>query len=114
MSLRPANKREKVRLLAPLSLFEDCTQKELAKVADISVEGSFAPDAVLTREGQEGGLLYVVIDGEAVVSRRGRRIGTLGPGEVIGELSLIDGGPRSAEVRAIMAQARCASKRLMR
>lgn len=97
---RRTTKQEKVDILARLPLFERCTKRELDKVARISVEGVHSEGAHLTREGQAGGLLFVVIEGTADVIRKGRRIGRIGPGEVIGELSLIDGQPRSAEVRA--------------
>ena len=94
-------KRDKIDLLSRLPLFETCSQRELSQVANISVEARRPAGAILTREGQVGGLLFVIIDGEAEVIRDGKVIGPLGPGDVVGELSLIDGQVRSASVRAI-------------
>ncbi len=84
-----------------MALFESCTKRELEDVATVTVETTLRPGSILTHQGQVGGLVFLIIDGEAEVSSRGARIGTLGPGDVAGELSLIDGQPRSAEVRAL-------------
>ena len=54
----------------------------------------------MTRQGAVGGLAYLIATGQAEVTRDGKRIAQLGPGDVVGELSLIDGGRRSATVTA--------------
>jgi CRP-like cAMP-binding protein len=51
-------------------------------------------------EGAPSGNLYVILNGSAVVRKNGRRIATVGPGDVVGELSVILGGPRTATVQA--------------
>ena len=94
-------KRDKIELLSRLPLFETCSQRELAQVATISVEARRPAGTILTREGQAGGLLFVIIEGEAEVVSNGKTLGRLGPGDVVGELSLIDGQVRSASVRAV-------------
>jgi CRP/FNR family cyclic AMP-dependent transcriptional regulator len=67
----------------------------------VSVVSTVAPGAVLTREGQQGGLAYVVVAGTVKATRKGRRVVMLGPGSIVGELSLLDGGPRTATVTAV-------------
>jgi CRP-like cAMP-binding protein len=52
------------------------------------------------RQGQPGGTFYVIVEGEAKVRRGGRTISTLGPADFFGEISLLDGGPRTADVVA--------------
>lgn len=94
-------KNEKVEILSRLSLFETCSRRELGLVASISVQSRRPAGAVLTREGQEGGLLFVILEGEAEVRRNDRTLRTLGEGDVVGELSLIDGKARSASVVAV-------------
>ena len=54
----------------------------------------------LTRQGDVGREMFVVVDGTATVKRNGRKIGTAGPGSAIGELSLLDRGPRTATITA--------------
>lgn len=58
----------------------------------IEVEPGFA----LFREGDLGDTMFVVIEGSVEVRRDGHVIETIGAGEIIGELALIDTGPRSA------------------
>ena len=95
--------RDKIAVLARLPLFETCTKKDLASIASVTVDTERAPGSILTREGRDGGLMFVIVDGEAEVERDGRVLKRLGPGDVVGELSLIDGLPRSANVRAVTA-----------
>ncbi|HVA74129.1 MAG TPA: cyclic nucleotide-binding domain-containing protein [Acidimicrobiales bacterium] len=94
-------RRDKIAILSRLPLFEACTKRELASMASLTVDTERPAGSVLTREGRDGGLMFVIVDGEAEVERDGKVIKRLGPGDVIGELSLIDGLPRSANVRAV-------------
>jgi CRP-like cAMP-binding protein len=100
-------KADKVELLARLPLFENCTRKELGEMASIMSEAERPAGTVLTREGQDGGLMFVLVEGRADVlandpqgSSRPKVIGRLKDGDVVGELSLIDGQTRSATVVA--------------
>jgi CRP-like cAMP-binding protein len=61
---------------------------------------SFAVGEVLLKEGAVGTSLIIVTAGEVEVSRGGRRLALLGPGDTLGEMSLVDPGPRSATVTA--------------
>ena len=90
----------KAELLRDIALFQTCNRRELAQVAALTIDIELDEGTMLTREGHAGGLAYVIVNGTAEVTRKGRRIATLGPGAVVGELSLIDGKPRSASVRA--------------
>ena len=53
---------------------------------------------MLTDQGQTGREAFVIVDGSATVKRNGKKVATLGPGAVVGELSLLDHGPRTATV----------------
>jgi CRP-like cAMP-binding protein len=97
------HKNEKTARIAKLPLFRDCSQKELAAVADVLVEEEIEAGGVLTREGQDGGTAYIIVEGNAEVVREGHTLATLGPGEIVGELSLLDQQPRIATVKAITA-----------
>jgi CRP-like cAMP-binding protein len=88
-------------LLAGLALFARCTKRELSEIAGVTVEAVMPAGAVLTREGHRGALAYVIVDGSVRVTRGGRTVGTFGPGAIVGELSLIDGGVRTATVTAV-------------
>jgi CRP-like cAMP-binding protein len=55
---------------------------------------------VLMRQGEPGWECFVIADGQAKATARGSGSASLGPGDVVGEMSLLDQGPRSATVTA--------------
>jgi CRP/FNR family cyclic AMP-dependent transcriptional regulator len=90
----------RIELLAEMPLFSTCSKHQLAQVAALTVQADLPKGTVMTREGAFGGLAYLIATGQAKVTRDGKRIAQLGPGDVVGELSLIDGKRRSATVTA--------------
>lgn len=87
--------------LSAIPLFSGCTTKELRLIAKASEEVKIAKGTVLVDQGQAGKEAFIVLDGEANVSRNGRKVATVGAGAIIGELALLDRGPRTATVTAI-------------
>ena len=71
---------------------------EVFKDSDDFVE--FPAGAVIIAEGQEGDVMYVVMKGEVIVSIKGNILATAGPGEIVGEMALINAEIRSATVTA--------------
>ncbi len=86
--------------LAQIRLFSSCSNKELAKIAKASDELSLAEGKVLMAQGQPGREAFVIVDGQATVTVGDTDVATLGPGDHVGELALLDGGPRTATVVA--------------
>ena len=88
-----------LQLLAQVELFEGLSKGDLRKIHDLSKELTFdAGDDVVVRD-RRGGRFYLVIEGEAAVdTAAGVRV--LGPGDHFGEMSLIDGEPRSVTITA--------------
>jgi CRP/FNR family cyclic AMP-dependent transcriptional regulator len=84
--------------LRQVSLFQTCTTKDLQRIAKVVDEVKLEAGRVLTDQGQTGTEAYVLLEGSATVRRNGKKVTTLGPGAVIGELSLLDRGPRTATV----------------
>jgi CRP/FNR family transcriptional regulator, cyclic AMP receptor protein len=87
--------------LANVPLFQGMTESARDAVAGLAQETHFADGDDVTREGDEGDAFYVIIDGRLVVSRNGMTLRELGPGDFLGEISLVDGRPRTATVTAI-------------
>ena len=87
--------------LGKLAMFGGCSSKELRDVARIVDELQVAEGRVLMTQGDAGQEAFVIEEGTAEVRRNGKVIATVGPGAYVGELSLIDAGPRSATVTAI-------------
>ena len=86
--------------LAQVPLFAACTKKELQAVSRASDEISVAEGKTLCEQGSVGREAFVIVDGQATVLRNGRKVATLGPGDCVGELALLDHGPRTATVKA--------------
>ena len=90
----------KTVLLQKVTLFRDLSRKQLEQVARLADEVDVEAGRRLATVGESGHELFVVVEGYATVSAgRGRRA-RIGPGEFFGEMSLVDGGPRSANVDA--------------
>jgi CRP-like cAMP-binding protein len=90
-------------LLGRVPLFKGCSKDELKLLDRATTRADYAAGHVLCREGTIGRELIILLEGQAVVERDGVQITVLGPGDFIGEMSLLDGGPRSATVTALSA-----------
>ncbi len=90
----------KIDLLREVPLFARCSRAELAQVAGIADEIDLPEGQELTREGERGREFFVLLEGTADVSRRGRKINALGPGDFLGEIALLSRSPRTATVTA--------------
>jgi CRP-like cAMP-binding protein len=86
--------------LASIELFEGLSDEELNRVGELVDQVDAEAGAVLTEQGKPGQKCFVIIEGTAAVVVGGERLTTLGPGELVGEMALIDNRPRSATVRA--------------
>jgi CRP/FNR family cyclic AMP-dependent transcriptional regulator len=87
-------------LIAATPLFDGVDAVGIDRVADRAVEVSFAAGHVIARQGEIGTGFFIVVDGHVRVVRDGVTVATLGPGEFFGEMSVLDGGPRVAQVVA--------------
>lgn len=90
----------KLELLASVPLFAACTKSDLGRVASLTNEIDVAKGKVLTKQGEPGWECFVIAEGQAKATMRGRKSVTLDPGSFFGEMSLLDQGPRSATVTA--------------
>jgi CRP/FNR family transcriptional regulator, cyclic AMP receptor protein len=93
-------------LLARVPLFDALSSGELGRVASVAVPRSFPKGVRVLREGDATDACYIVRTGDLRVTREhpdGRAIAlaTLGPGDIFGELAMLDGGTRSASVETL-------------
>ena len=92
--------RDPVAALQRVQLFADMDRRQAEQIARLFKERPFAKGETVIMEGTGGAAFFLIASGEVVVSRKGKHLATLGPGEHFGEIAMIDGGPRSATVTA--------------
>jgi CRP/FNR family transcriptional regulator, cyclic AMP receptor protein len=90
----------RVALLAAAGLFAEVDTAGMERIAERAVEVDFPADHVIARQGEIGTGFFVVVEGGVRVVRDGVVVARLGPGEFFGELSVLDGRPRVAQVIA--------------
>jgi CRP-like cAMP-binding protein len=90
----------KTELISKVPLFAHCSKRELASVAAIADEIDLPEGKELTKEGSPGREFFVLVDGNADVLRKGRRINRLKKGDFFGEIALVHQSPRTATVKA--------------
>jgi len=90
----------RTELLGACRLFTGLEQEQLRAVAGSAQEVEYATGRVIARQGEVGTGFFIVVDGSVRVVRDGETLATLGPGEFFGELSVLDGQPRIAQVLA--------------
>jgi len=89
----------KIELLKRVPLFADCSKRELHEISLVADEIDVPAGFSLTREGASGQELVVIVDGKADVTKRGRRINTVGRGDFVGEIAIVTDTPRTATVK---------------
>ena len=90
-------------LLRLVPLFNGMTDRSFEAIAGLASETTFAAGDVLFRQGEPGHEFIIIVTGRARVERDGKHVRDLGPGDFLGEISLVDAGPRTATVTAIEA-----------
>lgn len=95
-------KGELIKLMAKCALFADLSDKELKKLSERMDEDHFPGKTRILKEGEEGmGFFFVVLDGTAKVNQHGRAVATLKTGDFFGEITALQGGPRTASVTTV-------------
>lgn len=90
----------KVEALRRAPLFEGLSKKELAELARVTEDLQVEPGTVLCREGKMGREFFVIVDGQAEVTKNGKRVATRGAGDFVGEIALLTTRTRTATVTA--------------
>ncbi len=86
--------------LAKVPLFAACSRKDLQLVGKRAEDVEAEQGRVLVSEGAAGAEFFVILEGEASVTRHGQLVATLGPGDFFGDLALLDRAPRNATITA--------------
>lgn len=98
----PLTPLEQVLFLKEVPLFREVPGEDVATLLPIVEQATFTDGEVLIRQGEQGDSLFIIVEGRVHVSVDGRPIEKhMGSKDVIGELSLLSGEPRSATCTAL-------------
>ena len=86
--------------LESMTLFRGIDRKELQRIAGELDDATYLAGHGILTEGMSGPEFFVILEGTASVHIDGDAVATLGPGDFFGEVAALDGGPRTASVRA--------------
>lgn len=98
--MRRGTQNAKLEALGRAPLFEGLSKRELGELARVTDELAVPEGTVLCKEGGTGGEFFVILEGEAVVTRDGKRLATRSVGEFVGEIALLSTSRRTATVTA--------------
>jgi CRP/FNR family cyclic AMP-dependent transcriptional regulator len=90
-----------VEMLQKAPLWSGLTEKELKVIARSFKELKYDSGDIIVRKGEAGVSFYLIADGTVEVRSDGKVLSKLGPGQFFGEMSILDGQPRSADVLAL-------------
>jgi CRP/FNR family transcriptional regulator, cyclic AMP receptor protein len=88
------------KLLASVDLFKGLTSRELNQIVKAGEVAEFAPGSPIVEHGMRASDFYLILEGLARLTVPKKKPRTLGPGDYFGEISVLDGGPRTASVVA--------------
>ena len=83
-------KAARVEMLGRVSLFESLTRRQLQAVAALADDLVVDDGAVIVEQDTDGDQFFVVVSGGLTVRRNGRKVATCGPGDCVGEMSLVE------------------------
>ena len=93
--------KQQIDLLKGVPLFSSCSQGELRAIAQLGTPVEAEEGAYLTEDGQPGREFFLVLEGSASCRSKGKQVNRFGPGDYFGELALLHGGRRTADVVAV-------------
>ena len=92
--------KQQTEFLRAVPIFSSCSQNELRAIAQLGTMVEAKEGAVLTSTGKIGREFFLVLEGVATCRVGRREVRRFGPGEFFGEMALLYGGVRTADVIA--------------
>ncbi len=92
---------DRLGILRSVPLFGDLDERGLQAVSLLAREVTPKAGDVLMVEGEEGDAFYVIVEGSIRIERGDRTIRSLTAGGFLGEIALVDGGPRTATATCV-------------
>jgi CRP/FNR family transcriptional regulator, cyclic AMP receptor protein len=88
--------------LSKVTVFSALAPEQLEQLTDAAEITEHPEGDLLTQEGVLGHRFHLILEGDAVVDRAGSEVARIGPGDFVGEIGLLGGGPSTASVRCTM------------
>ncbi len=89
-----------IQQLIATGLFSNCSRADIARIARLTTPARIAAGTHVVEQWQTGRECFIILSGHGRVERDGQTVATCGPGDIIGELAMLDRLPRSATVVA--------------
>lgn len=86
--------------LKKVPLFAGLDRHELEMIGRLLKEQRYTKGTVIVKNGATGQGLFIIKEGSVSVKRDGHAVARMGPGDFFGEIAVLDGGPRTADVQA--------------
>ena len=95
---------ERILLLREIPIFADLSPEDLKLIAEIAREEWYPRNTVIFREGEDGNMMFIIVEGQLQVLRdvngTEQVLAQRGPGDFVGEMAIIESAPRSATLAA--------------
>jgi CRP/FNR family cyclic AMP-dependent transcriptional regulator len=91
---------EQVEMVRSVPLFQGLSRRQVAQIVKLGREFEFSPGETIVERGLKAMDFYLIMKGGAKLQVPGRRSRILGPGDYFGEISVLDGGRRTATITA--------------
>jgi CRP-like cAMP-binding protein len=91
---------QKLEMLSKVPMFAGCRSAELVEIGKLAEEVGVKEGKVLAKEGSSGEEFFVIVDGTVEITKNGKHIRNLGPGDHFGELAILAEVPRTATATA--------------
>ena len=95
-----AVKTDPTESLRKVPIFSGLDKKELGALGRLVKEQSYPAGTTIVQAGAGGHGLYIIKEGKVSIIQNGRTVANMGPGQFFGEIAVLDGGPRTADVKA--------------
>ncbi len=93
-------KTDTIEELKRVPLFADLDRRDLEMLGRLLKEQRYEKGALIVKKGATGQGLFIIKEGSVSVKRDGRTVSQMRPGDFFGEIAVLDGGPRTADVQA--------------